>query len=58
MSRKHLPAAVLVSMDCSVALRDGAARLHGADDVLRAADAPGEAINTAQFEFRKMRCQC
>jgi hypothetical protein len=58
MSRKHLPAAVLVSMDCSVALRDSAARLHGANDILHVADAPGEAINTARFEFRKMRCRC
>jgi hypothetical protein len=53
-----LPVAVLVSMDCSVALRDSAARLHGANDILQVADAPGEAINTARFEFRKMRCRC
>jgi hypothetical protein len=49
---------VLVSMGCSVALRDSAARLHGANEILQVADAPGEAINTARFEFRKVRCRC
>jgi hypothetical protein len=34
-----------------------AARLHGANDILQVADVPGEAINTARFEFRKMRCR-
>jgi hypothetical protein len=49
---------VLVSIGCSVALRDSAARLHGANDILQVADAPGEAINTVRFDFRKMRCRC
>src|SRR5271157_3232322 len=47
-----------LSRSLSVALRDSAARLHGANDILQVADAPGEAINTARFEFRKMRCRC
>jgi hypothetical protein len=34
MSRKHLPAAVLVSIGCSVALRDSAARLQQLPDEL------------------------
>jgi hypothetical protein len=47
-----------LSRSLSVALRDSAARLHGANDILQVADAPREAINTARFEFRKMRGRC
>jgi hypothetical protein len=36
----------------------GALGPHGSNDILQVADAPGEAINTARFEFRKMRCRC
>ena len=38
ISRKHFPAAVLVSIGCSVALRLRALGLKGADDVLQIAD--------------------
>jgi hypothetical protein len=45
-----LPAAVLVSIGCSVALRGGALLLHGAYGVLQVTDAAGEPIDARDHQ--------
>jgi hypothetical protein len=50
MSRKHLPAAVPVSIGCSVALSDAPPALDCANDVLQIADAPRQTINPGDHQ--------
>jgi hypothetical protein len=45
MSKKHFPAAVEVSIGCSVALSEARRRLHGLHDVLQVAAAARQAID-------------
>ena len=45
-----MPAAVLVSIGCSVAFRIAPARPDRAHDVLKVADAPGEAIDAGDHQ--------
>jgi hypothetical protein len=49
MSKKHLPAAVPVSIGCSVALSE-APRAHLADDVLKIRNAASEAIDAGAHQ--------
>jgi hypothetical protein len=50
MSRKHLPAAVLVSIGCSVALNEAPAARTARTMSCRSPDASGEAINTGDHQ--------
>src|SRR5262245_16758899 len=52
MSRKHLPAAVLVSIGCSVAF---ATRLHRAYDVLQVSDAARACVRAATERAKEAR---
>jgi hypothetical protein len=53
MSRKHLPAAVLVSIGCSVAFR-GALGLHRAHDALQVTDAARQAIDPGDHQPHRL----
>jgi hypothetical protein len=50
MSRKHFPAAVPVSIGCSVGLQGRATGLQSPHDVLQVTDAPGQPINLCDHE--------
>jgi hypothetical protein len=50
MSRKHLPAAVLVSIGCSVAFERCALPTDRPDDALQVADTAGEPVNAGDHK--------
>jgi hypothetical protein len=50
MSRKHLPAAVLVSIGCSVAFNAAPRARTNADDVLQVPDAARQAVDPRDHE--------
>jgi hypothetical protein len=50
MSRKHLPATLLVSIGLLGRLRRRALGSHGSNDILKAADAPREAVDAGDHQ--------